>query len=95
MGMKKDILKEIKYSNEDGMATSCKWRTAELLDRVQNGTHKGKEGIADQSTHGRMGLRTAYKEETSRMKNVSIKSSGEKNLHLWFKENCVFTEKFL
>jgi hypothetical protein len=24
------------------MATSCKWRTAEVLDRLQNGTHKGK-----------------------------------------------------
>jgi hypothetical protein len=35
------------------MATSCEWRTAELLDRLQNGTHRGKGGAADQSIYGR------------------------------------------
>jgi hypothetical protein len=47
------------------MATSRDWRTAELLDRLKNGTHKGKGGTEDQSTHGRMGLGTTYKEKTS------------------------------
>jgi hypothetical protein len=77
------------------MAMSCKWRTAKLLDRLQNGTHKGKEGMADQSTDGRTGLGTTYKEETSRVKNVSIESSGGKKLHLWVAETCVFTENCL
>jgi hypothetical protein len=31
----------------------------------------------DQSTHGRMGLGTACKEDISRLKNVSTESSGE------------------
>jgi hypothetical protein len=44
-------------------------------------THRGKVGAADQSTHGRMGLGTACKEETSRM-NISIESSGRKILCL-------------
>jgi hypothetical protein len=77
------------------MATSCEWRSAELLDRLQNGTHRGKAGTADQSVHGRMGLGTACKEETSRIKNVLIQSSGGKKLCLLVEENCVFTEKFL
>jgi hypothetical protein len=45
---------------------------------LHNGTHRGKAGAADQSTQGRMGLGTARKEETSRVKNVSIESSGGK-----------------
>jgi hypothetical protein len=77
------------------MARSCKWKTAELPDRLQNGTHKGKGGVADQSTHGRIGLGAAYKKETSRMKNVSVESSGGKKLCLWIEENCVSKEKFL
>jgi hypothetical protein len=62
---------------------SCEWWTAELLERLQNGTHRGKGGTADQSTYGRMGLGAACKEETSRM-NVSIESSrgGKKNMSL-------------
>jgi hypothetical protein len=32
-----------------------------LLDRLQNGTHRGNGGAADQSIHGRMGFRTACK----------------------------------
>jgi hypothetical protein len=62
---------------------SCEWRIAKLLDRFQNGTHRGKGGTADQSIHGRMGLGTACKEETLRMRNVSIVSSGGRKLHLW------------
>jgi hypothetical protein len=50
-----------------------------LPNRLQNGTHRGKGGAADQSVHGRMGLGTAFKGETPRMKNVSIESSGGKN----------------
>jgi hypothetical protein len=55
---------------------SCEWKTAELLDGLQNGTHKGTAGASDQSIHGRMGLGTACKEETLRMKNISIENSG-------------------
>jgi hypothetical protein len=56
---------------------------AKLLNRLQNGTHRGKGGAADQLILGRMGLTTACKEETLRMKNVSIESSGGKQLCLW------------
>jgi hypothetical protein len=56
----------------------CERTTAGLLDRLQNGTHRGKGGEADQSTHGRIGLGTACKEETSRMRNVSSERSGAK-----------------
>jgi hypothetical protein len=45
--------------------------------------------------HGRMGLGTVCKEESSRIKNVSIVSSGGRKLCLWVEENCVPTEKFL
>jgi hypothetical protein len=41
------------------IATSYEWRTAELLDGLQNGTHRGKEVAADQSVYDRMGLGTA------------------------------------
>jgi hypothetical protein len=63
-----------------------------LLDRLQNGTHRGKGDAADQSVHGRMGLGTACKDETLRMNNVSIVSSGGRKLRLWVEENCVFTK---
>jgi hypothetical protein len=59
-----------------------------LPDRLQNGTHKGKGGVADKSTHGRLGLGTTCKAETSRMENASVKSSAG------VEENCVFTGKF-
>jgi hypothetical protein len=55
-------------------------RTAEFLDGLQNGAHRGKGDSADQSTHGRMMLGTACKAETSRMKCVSLESSGRKRL---------------
>jgi hypothetical protein len=61
---------------------ASEWRTAELLDRLQNGNHRGKRGMADQSIHGRIALGTACKGETSRIKNVSIESSGGKQLCL-------------
>jgi hypothetical protein len=77
------------------MARSCKWRAAELLDRLQNGTHRGKGCVADQSLHGRMGLGASCKKETSRMKNISVESSGGKKICLWVEENYVFKEKFL
>jgi hypothetical protein len=64
------------------MATSCKWRTAELLDRLQNGTHRGKGDAVYQSIHGKMGLGTVCKEETLRMNNVSNQSSGGRKLSL-------------
>jgi hypothetical protein len=71
------------------------WKTAELLARLQNRAHKGKEGTVDHSALGRIGLGTACKEETSRRKNGSIKNSGEKKLCLWVEENCIFPEKYL
>jgi hypothetical protein len=57
---------------------SCDWNAAELPDGLQNGTHRGTGVAADSSTHGRMGLGTTCREETLRMKNISIVSSGEK-----------------
>jgi hypothetical protein len=47
---------------------SC--RTAKLLDGLQNGTHREKEGAIGQSIHGRMGVGTACKEIILRMENV-------------------------
>jgi hypothetical protein len=66
-----------------------------LLDSLQNRTHRDKGAAADQSAHGRVGLGAARKEEISRMKNISIESSGGNKLCRWFKENYVVTEKFL
>jgi hypothetical protein len=37
---RKKYYRKYKNSNYDGMAKSCKWRTAELLDRLQNGTYR-------------------------------------------------------
>jgi hypothetical protein len=45
-------------------------RTTELLEVLQNGSHRGKGEAADQSTHRKMGLGTGRKAETSGMKNV-------------------------
>jgi hypothetical protein len=77
------------------MARLCKWRAAELLDRLQKGTHRRKGVVADQLMHGSMELGAACKKEISRLKNVSVESSGRKKLCLWVEENCVFKEKFL
>jgi hypothetical protein len=38
--------------------------------RLQNGTHRGRGGAAEQSVQGKMVLWTVCKEETLRMKNV-------------------------
>jgi hypothetical protein len=35
----------------------CEERNAELLDGLQNGTHRGKGGASDQATHGRVRIR--------------------------------------
>jgi hypothetical protein len=67
-------------------------RTAELLDRLQNGTHRGKGSPAEQSAHGRMGLGIASKEETSRMKNISFENSGGKNYDSGFRKT-VYSQK--
>jgi hypothetical protein len=62
---------------------------------MENGTHRGKGGATDQSLHGRMRLGTACREETLRVKNVSIMSSRGRKLCLWAEETCVVpTEKF-
>jgi hypothetical protein len=54
-------------------------RTAVLLHGLQIVTSR-KSGDA---ANGRLRLLTTYKEETSRVKNISIKSSGrEKNMFL-------------
>jgi hypothetical protein len=50
-----------------------------LLDRLENVTLREKGDTADKSVHGRLGLATACKAETSRMKHFSIDSSGGKN----------------
>jgi hypothetical protein len=68
-------------------------KTEKLLIIFRNGTHRGKGGAADQSIYGRMGLGTACKEETSKVKNVSIESFGGKELCFGVKGNWVFTEK--
>jgi hypothetical protein len=75
------------------MTTLCNWRTAELLHRLQKGTHRGKGGAADQSIQRRMGLGTACKEETSRMKNVSI--ALEEKMTVFQLMKTALTDKFL
>jgi hypothetical protein len=67
IGMKKDMHKN---SNEEFTATPCEWRTVDLLDRLQNETHRGEGDAADHSARGRMILRTERKQVTSTMKKV-------------------------
>jgi hypothetical protein len=85
MGMKK----EISQDRRTAIKMVCEWRTADLLDRLQNGTHRGNGGEADQSTHGRTGKGTACKQEVSRMRNILIESSGVKKKSLQVEENCI------
>jgi hypothetical protein len=61
---------------------------------LHNGTCRVKGGVADQSTHRRMGFGTACKEETSRMKNVLIETSGggEKN-YVFGLRKTVYSQK--
>jgi hypothetical protein len=46
--MKKDTLQEIEEQQLRRYSHVMEWWTAELLDRLQNGTHRGKGGAADQ-----------------------------------------------
>jgi hypothetical protein len=57
--------------------------------RLQNGTRREKGGTADQSTHGKLGLGTVCKEETSEMRNVLIENFEGKNYIFGFEENCI------
>jgi hypothetical protein len=95
MGLKKNILQDIEEQQLRWYSHPCEWRIAKLQDWLQNGTHSGRGGSADQSIHRRMRLGTVCKEETLRMKSASIMSSGGRKLCLWVEENCVPTEKFL
>jgi hypothetical protein len=74
--MYKDILQVTEASNEDGTGTLYEWKTAKLLEGLQNGFHRGKVGAAHQSMHGRMGLTSACKEETSGIEGALIGSSS-------------------
>jgi hypothetical protein len=53
-----------------------------LLDRLQNGSHKGKGGLADQSMHGRTGL------EIRVIMQRNLKGE-ERNQELW-KQKIMF-----
>jgi hypothetical protein len=64
-----------------------------LLDRLQNGIHKGRGDTADQSIYERMGLGTACKGETSRMKDVSIEILGGKKLCLGLRKTVYSQNK--
>jgi hypothetical protein len=95
MGMKKDILQEIEEQKLRCYGHVVRMEGCRIARQVAECNPQGKGGAADHSIHGRMGLGTACKGETSWMKNVRIESSGRKRLYLWFEENCAFTEKFL
>jgi hypothetical protein len=90
MGMKKDILPEIEEQQLRWYGLVLQMEDCRTAKQDADGTHRGKGGVANQSIHGRMGLGTGYKEETLRMKNVLIESSGVKTLCLWVEENCVY-----
>jgi hypothetical protein len=75
MGMKRHITSKIRTAIE--MVWLC-----HANGGLQNGTHRGKGGTANQSTNGRMGLGMACKEETSRIKYILIKVAGGKKLCL-------------
>jgi hypothetical protein len=63
-----------------------------LLDRLQNGTHRGKRGAADQSTHGKMGLGTACKEETLRVRMFRSRDMEGKN-YVFGLRKTVYSQK--
>jgi hypothetical protein len=44
---------------------------------------------------GRTGIGTEFKEEMSKIKNVSIEGSGGRKLCLSIEKKCVYTEKFI
>jgi hypothetical protein len=39
----------------------------------------------EKSTQGRIGLEEAYRGQTSRMKNISVKNSGKKKIYISFR----------
>jgi hypothetical protein len=53
MGIKKNFVKEIQEQQLRWYG-HIKRRTEKLLNRLQNGSHRGKGSEVDQSTHGRM-----------------------------------------
>jgi hypothetical protein len=75
------------------MATPCEYRTVELLDRLQNGTHRRRGRPANKWKHG-------FRDS---MKRRNFKDVEYFNQELWRKkryalgaeENCVFAEKYL
>jgi hypothetical protein len=79
IGLKKDILQEIEVQQLRWYGHIMRMEDCKITRHAAEWNPQEKRGAADQSIHGRMGLGTACKEETSRMKNVSIESSGGKN----------------
>jgi hypothetical protein len=61
MGIKKNIVQETEQ--QLGWCGHVK-RTEKLLNRLQNGSHRGKGSEVDQSTHGRMESGRVRKEES-------------------------------
>jgi hypothetical protein len=89
MGMKKDILQEIEEQQLRWYSHVMQMEDCRIPIQVADWNPHGKRGAADQSRHGRMGLWAASKEETSRMKDVSIESSRGKKFCLWVDKNCI------
>jgi hypothetical protein len=48
------------------------WGTAELLDRLQNGTHKGKDGIKDIMQRGNLKDEGCFDRELWRKEIMSL-----------------------
>jgi hypothetical protein len=79
----------------NGTATSCERRTAELLDRLQNGTHRGK-GVRPTSQHLEgWGLGQNAKQKPQGWRVCQSRVLEKKKIYVWFEENFVFTGKFL
>jgi hypothetical protein len=71
--MKKDMLQE---TEEQQFTRSGHVMQMEECRIEPAGETEARQSAADQSTHGSMGLGTASKGDTSRMKSISIESSG-------------------
>jgi hypothetical protein len=69
------------------MATSREWRTAKLLNRLQNWSHRGKGSEVNQSTHGRI--------ESGRAKGRRMYGSRslEKKNHVFGLRKTVYSRK--
>jgi hypothetical protein len=93
MEVKKDMLKETEEQQVRWCCHSMRMEDCRIARQVAERTPQGKGGAAEQPTHGRMGLGTASKAETSRLKNISIKISGGNELYLWVEENCFHRKK--